>query len=175
MKKKRRIIIGMICVVVLIIMGNFLIKRNKEEDSNYKIYYINAKGTSIVEKNYFGEMEYADVALENLLLALKESPDVKLQAAIPAEVEVEDYTLEYGKICLYFNEAYKKLNPVQEVLTRAAVVRSLTQIPNVNEVMFYVDDTPLTSRDGKSIWIYESCGLCTEYRVVDQLLCGDRI
>lgn len=150
MKKKRRIIIGMICVVVLIIMGNFWIKRNKEEDSNYKIYYINAKGTSIVEKNYFGEMEYADVALENLLLALKESPDVKLQAAIPAEVEVEDYTLEYGKICLYFNEAYKKLNPVQEVLTRAAVVRSLTQIPNVNEVMFYVDDTPLTSRDGKA-------------------------
>lgn len=148
---KKKIIAGVsLCLCgFLVFLFCTVLGSGKQPVSEYKIYYVNAKGTSLVECDYLGEMQYADKAIEEMLEALKESTDVKLLPAIPAEVEVEEYTLSYGKVGLYFNENYRKLDPVREVLTRAAVVRSLTQISKVNEVMFYVGGKPYTNRDGE--------------------------
>lgn len=175
MKKKRMIGAGICLCGFFVFLFWFVFEgKQKESASEYKIYYVNAKGTSLVESDYYGEMEYADQAIEEMLEALKASPDVQLQPAIPAEVEFEEYTLAYGKVGIYFDESYRKLDPVREVLTRAAVVRSVTQIANVNEVMFYVGGKPFTNREGdeygymKAADFVQNTGSSINYYVVTE-------
>lgn len=76
---------------------------------------------------------------------------VDCKSAIPSDVEVIDFTLEDGRLDLHFNEAYRKMQKTEELLCRAAVVQSLTQIADVNLVKFYVGDETLTRSDGTEV------------------------
>ena len=102
-----------------------------------------------MEKAYQGEMQDTDKAVEEMLEALKKNvKGIEEQAAIPAKVKIERYTLDDEKLCLYFNENYRNMDIVQEVLCRAALVRSLTKINGVDLVAFYVEESPLTNNEG---------------------------
>lgn len=125
-------------------------KNNDEMDSQYKLYRINQDGTGLVETAYQGETEDTDKAVREMIEALKDADDtIEVQPAIPKNVKLESYVLEDEKLMLYFNEEYGKMDTVQEVLCRAALVRSLTQLEGVEQVAFYVNGEPLTSRSGE--------------------------
>lgn len=51
---------------------------------------------------------------------------------IPQDVRVDSYILEGTLLTLYFNETYRTMNQVQETLSRAAIVRTLTQVEGWN-------------------------------------------
>ena len=92
-----------------------------------------------------------DEEVKGMLSALQKCDDeVKAQAALPKKVKLERYTLEDEKLILYYNAAYGKMDTVREVLCRAALVRSLTQIDGVDLVMICVDGTPLTDKKGNT-------------------------
>lgn len=119
-------------------------------DAKYKIYHVNTEGTALLEVAYTKEMGDANRAVAEMLKSLKKSEDAKDgQPSIPEGVEVLDYVLEDEKLSLYFNEKYGQMGVVQEVLCRAALVRSLTQIEGVDLVAIYVDGSPLTNKDGE--------------------------
>ena len=119
-------------------------------DSEYKLYLINQEGTGLVETVYEGEIENPKAAVEEMIEKLGTMDDeLGVQPAIPKEVKLKQYTLEEEKLSLYFNSEYTKMDTVQEVLCRAALVRSLTQIDEVDQVAFYVDEKPLTNKEGE--------------------------
>lgn len=126
--------------------------RDKEADiehAKYTIYHINAEGTGLKESAYTGQMEQTETAVEDMLEALKKpDKDIEEQPAIPKKVKVTRTELDGEKLRIDFNAGYADMGTVQEVLTRAAVVRSLTQIPGVDMVAFTVDGTPLTDKAG---------------------------
>lgn len=132
----------------------------KEEDvfsAPYKIYYLNAEQTGLVEEAYTGETKDAQKAVEEMLECLRKGTDkIEEQSVLPEEVEILKYDLQDVKLTLYFNTAYMKMNPVQEVLCRAALVRSLTQLDGVKRVAFYVDGEPLKNRDGKEYGYFQA-------------------
>ena len=103
----------------------------------------------MVPKDYDGTGKSVDEEVKGMLSALQKCDDeVKAQAALPKKVKLERYTLEDEKLILYYNAAYGKMDTVREVLCRAALVRSLTQIDGVDLVMICVDGTPLTDKKG---------------------------
>ena len=119
-------------------------------DSEYKLYLINQEGTGLVETVYEGEIENPKAAVEEMIEKLGTMDDeLGVQPAIPKEVKLKQYTLKEEKLSLYFNSEYTKMDTVQEVLCRAALVRSLTQIDEVDQVAFYVDEKPLTNKEGE--------------------------
>lgn len=126
--------------------------RDKEEDlehAKYTIYHINAEGTGLKESVYNGQMKDAETAVDKMLEALKKpDKDIEEQPAIPKKVEVKGVSLDGEKLRIDFNGEYSRMDTVQEVLTRAAIVRSLTQIPGVDMVAFTVDGFPLTDKAG---------------------------
>ena len=69
-------------------------------------------------------------------------------SAIPEEVSVEVKDLRNGKLDLTFSESYSSLSKKSEVLLRAAVVQSLTQIEGISRVRFFIGDQPLREADG---------------------------
>ena len=133
-------------------------KKEDPADAAYQIYYINQPGTGLVEAVYEGATEPAQQAVSEMLAALKKHDDeMEVQPAIPDKVKLLNYTLEDEKLDLYFNGAYSRMDQVREVLCRAAVVRSLTQIEGVDLVRIHADGVPVTDREGNA-YGYQQAG-----------------
>ncbi len=120
------------------------------------LYYLNIENTKIIPQSYeaVSDTQDTDAMIKELLLQLMtDSGDVEYQKPIPSDVTVENYVLEETLLTLYFNEAYLNMDKVTEVLTRAAIVRTLTQVPGVECLVFYIADAPLADRHGNPIGV----------------------
>lgn len=144
MKTKR--ITMMLLLMSIMILGAGC--KKEEAESEYKVLFVNSQGTALVGQNYHGESENTEQIIEGMLEELQHSDNMELQPAIPVEVTVEKYECKSGKLDIHFSSEYKKMQTVREVLCRAAVVRTLTQIAGVNQVMFYIEDVALTDKEG---------------------------
>ncbi len=119
-------------------------ERPKEEGTGYRIYYINKEETAVVARSYRPEGVTTEDLMGEFLECLREtSGDPEEKPAIPANVALLDYTLEKGQLSLQFDHTYLEMKPLYEILCRAAIVRTLCQIPEVENVSFLVEDTPL--------------------------------
>lgn len=117
----------------------------KEKQSNEMyIYYLNADGNALVQEVY----PLMDV--EGVL------DKMKMHTLLPKGVEIEKYKLDRLQLMLYFNEAYLDMNKSTEILVRAAIVQTMTQLSNVEFVSFYIGNDMLRDNDGNAF------GLMTE-------------
>ena len=156
MKKRRWIVLVLFTLISFICLTGCM-KKKDVASAPYKIYYLNPEQTGLVEEAYTGETEEPEKAAEEILTCLKEgSEGIQGQSVIPDGVEIERFTLDDEKLDLYFNSSYHDMNTVQEVLCRAALVRSLTQINEINLVGFHVDGEPLTNNEGKEYGYFQS-------------------
>jgi germination protein M len=93
-----------------------------------------------------------DGLIQEFLAVLSSDPeDADYRKPIPSNVEVTGYSLEGVLLTLKFDEDYSSMSQVEEVLCRAAVVRTMTQIDGVDCVAFYIGDTPLQDSTGAVI------------------------
>lgn len=155
MKKRKWMIVTIFAIFCLLSVG--ACKKKDVASSPYKIYYLNAEQTGLVEEAYTGETKDPQKAAEEILKCLKKgSEDIQEQSVIPDGVEIENFTLDDEKLDIYFNAAYNDMDTVQEVLCRAAIVRSLTQIDGIDLVGFYVDGVRLANEEGKEYGYFQS-------------------
>ena len=123
-----------------------------EKESKYYIEYLNKDKTGIVQAEYEPVAEDTDGLINEFLAALCSEPDdVDCRKPIPNDVEITKYSLDGALLTLYFDADYLKMNEVEEVLCRAAIVRTMTQINGVDCLSFYVDEKSLTDANGKII------------------------
>lgn len=123
-----------------------------EEESGYKIWYMNQQETRVDYK--YKELQAKDTEglLEEMLKTLKENPaDEEYKSVFPENIRVVSYELNHHQLYLDFSIEYLDMPKVYEVLCRAALVRSLCQIPEVVYVGFRVDGQPLTQLDGSVV------------------------
>lgn len=93
-----------------------------------------------------------ETMIEEFFAALCAEPDdVDYRKPIPSDVEITKYSLDGALLMIYFDADYLNMNEVEEVLCRAAIVRTVTQIAGVDCVNFYVDETPLTDAEGRLV------------------------
>lgn len=123
-----------------------------QEESRYHIAYLNKDKTGIVEVPYEMKATTTEAMIEEFFAALCAEPDdVDYRKPIPSDVEITKYSLDGALLTVYFDADYLNMNEVEEVLCRAAIVRTLTQITGVDCVSFYVDETPLTDAEGRLV------------------------
>lgn len=118
----------------------------------YNIHYVNKEETRTLTREYVSDTEDTKELLLELLEQL---------ATIPAKLEYEaplsngfallGYTLENGQLTMNFDEHYKEMDITKEVLVRAAMVRTVTQIPGVDYVSFTVQGEMLADSSGNAI------------------------
>lgn len=128
--------------------GIMLLSDRKAADA-IQIYGVNTEGTALVEMPYDPGGLTGEEAVSDLLDTLTQTAETDVRPAIPNGVEVQDYTLEGEKLTLDFNTGYTAMDTVQEVLCRAAVVRSMTRLDQVDMVRILVDSAPLVNENGK--------------------------
>ncbi len=143
-------IIGMIlCLVWSFIMIGC---SDQDKGTAMNIYYLNPDGNALVQEEYFRQATDGKEAVKEVLKALRNPRDTKdFQTTVPDSVKVEQFQLQNQILELTFNKDYSKLTRSSEVLLRAAMVQTLVQIPGVNYVSFYIEDTPLKNTSGTAI------------------------
>ena len=122
------------------------------DEKLYNIYYVNNEETKNISGEYFTQTEDAEEVLEELLEQLSTVPSrFEYEAPLAGNFELLGYTLDNGQLTMNFNTDYRGMGSVKEVLTRAAIVRTLTQIQGIDYVTFMVQGDLLTDSSGIAI------------------------
>lgn len=145
---KKRMILAV--VVLLVTAGLCACGRGKQEGSySYQIYYVNKEGTRVVSEEYVTDTSSEDKEelLQEFIGLLKDTSD-RPEYLSPLSDSYQGYALNEGQVNLDFSEDYAKQGHIVEVLGRAAVVRTVTQIDGIDTVTFSVQGEALVDAIG---------------------------
>lgn len=123
--------------------------READSGSVYKIFYPDKDYSSIVSEERRVVSGNSAVMLEALLDLLKETPaDGKGNAPISGDIIPLGYSYSNQKVIIDFPSAYRELDRAKEILIRASIVETVTQLEDVRTVSFLVDGRELRDSDG---------------------------
>ena len=151
MKIKNRILaVLLLAVLVISMMGCG--SKSVVSGTVYKIYYVNKEETKIFSAEYGTETQDTEALLGELLEQLGTTGErMEYIAPLAGDFALLDHTLDNGQLTLNFDEQYRKMDVIREVLVRAAIVRTLTQIPGVDYVAFTIQGEMLTNEAGVAV------------------------
>lgn len=139
--------------IVLAAIFLFLTGCGKEADTKgNQVYYLTIESTKIIPDTVQLDSELtAEEQVKALLECLQKEPhDSKFRRTIPENIKVSSKVKDY-QVILDFSEEYNLLSPTEEILVRAAIVRTLTQVEGISYVTFLVDHQPLMNKDGSLV------------------------
>lgn len=159
LKLLRRGLLFLVCFLCLTGCGKREGKGTETIEDVYKIYYLNSAMTKLEPQDYHmtqkPENDLEDVTdwrIRNLMEQLRTVPkDLDRQAAVPDKVGFERYKLEDTVLYLYFDNNYSMMNGTREILCRASLVRTLTQVKGVDYVAVYTAEQPLMDSSGSPV------------------------
>ncbi len=127
-------------------------EQEAESGSVYDIYYVNNEETNTLTRQYVSETTDSSKLLQELLGQLGTLPSkLEYKAPLADGFKLLGYTLENGQLTMNFDDKYKSMDITKEVLTRAAIVRTVTQIPEISLVSFTVQGEMLADSSGMAI------------------------
>lgn len=117
-----------------------------------QIYYVSTDKNSITAVDYEYKSHDINDQIEEAVDKLSEEPDdIDYITTIPSGVEVGRFELSDGALNLYLVGDYDSLDIYTEILVRAAIVKTLTQLEEVKNVSFYVNNRPLIDSSGEAV------------------------
>lgn len=142
----------LIVLPIVLLMLSGCMGKQKESDSDYHIEYLNKDKTGIVKVDYEPSATDTDRMIEEFLEMLAADPEsLDYRKTIPADIYVTSYAVDGVLLTLNFSTTYQNLPISEEVLRRAAIVRTMIQIPGIDCVAFLVGDSPLTDTSGNVV------------------------
>jgi len=133
---KKIISIMMLLTICLLLFGCAEDESKKKE---MYVYYLNADGNALIQEVY-------------PMMDIEETIDVlKTHSVIGGSVKLDEYKVMSNRLELYFDTDYFTLEKSKEVLSRAAIVQTLTQLAGVDFVSFYIGKDPLMDSRGHAL------------------------
>lgn len=129
---------------LLLLLASFLLLmgcqgNDRAEEAGYKLFCSNSDGTALQEELYTPEAEGGIELVEELLNAMAgEIARTDCRSVFPENLTAKVSTLKDGRLTIDFDKTYHEMSHIKEVLFRAAVVQTMTQITDVQEVVFTV-------------------------------------
>lgn len=124
-------------------------EQKQEEGTVYQIYEINKDETKVSSYDFVTDEAQTQELVQLLIGQLSTASDnTDSRAAIAEPLRLNGYSITDENVVLDFDASYGDLSLTGEVLTRAAIVRTLTQVKGINYVSVTVDDVPLKNRSG---------------------------
>ena len=121
-------------------------------EASHGVYQMNLDETRIVKVAYEMEGDTVEALVQSCIDALQQQPeDNAYKSIISGSVQVVDYTYDSAKrlVTLYFDPSYENLMPTKEILTRAAIVKTLTQYSEeIQYVSFVIGQVPMKEDNG---------------------------
>ncbi len=122
----------------------------KETESKYKIYYVNEEQGEVLAESFVPSEETTQTMLEEMTEKLNKK-NAEGHTLLPENIEIQSCVNDDGMIRVDFNQEYHDLNPVDEVLLRASIVKDYVQIPDIYLVTITAGGTPIVDSQGQEI------------------------
>ena len=152
MRKLKSLLLVIMILSVFLMNGCKSVQETDEEEEQFKIYFIDPSGMELQGVNSdIGALEQ-DKRVGGILETMREDRGGCL-SPFPYEVRVKEFSLSDKKLVVDFNAAYNNMDTVTEVLLRAAIVLTMTQLEEVDYVTFKVNGTEYVDNNGKPIGI----------------------
>lgn len=133
-------------ILICILSMCFFLRCGKDENyDGYYIFGIDANETKVSYEKYTPSSKDTNGLITEFLDRMSnEQEDMHMKKAIPDDVIIDNYVLsEEGSLSVYFNSSYGNYTGVLEILRRAAIVKTLCQIPGIIGVSFMLQDSLL--------------------------------
>ena len=154
MKKAGHLLLRIALVMGLLLCTACGDRREAQEVTSYKIYYVNNDETKIVDREYMSETSDGALLLAEFLEQLAHiSEKMEYETLLEKEISVVGHTLYNGLLTLDFDESYHNLRGTREILARASIVRTLTHIPGVERITFTVNGEQLMDAAGAAVGV----------------------
>lgn len=133
----------------------FITGCSKEKESgDYKIYYSDKDSTRLLEGRYSLIEKEPKKQIEEFVEVMSKNPEqldrIKI---IPDDVELKSVEIQEKTAYLNFNANYFSMPKNTEILCRAAMVLTMTQIEGIDSVAIQIEGSDLTDSGGKKIGI----------------------
>ena len=128
-------------------------------ENEYFIYYINTAMDTLVESRYTSTYQKDDVAalVEDLIAQfLKVPDDLEALGALPDKVTYQGFNIDGNILYLNFDTNYQNMDVSREVLARAALAKTLTQIESIEYISIRSGDQPLVNALGENVGLISS-------------------
>lgn len=151
----KRLVYGTLLLLMVWMMAGCSVDEDTQEVYNYKIFYLNTAMTRLAPQDYETKTTDQDALVKELLDQFMVVPkDLDSQAALSDKVSLTKYQKEDVVLYLYFDAGYgsrSNMNTSREILCRAALAKTLTQIPGIEYINIYVGDQPLLDGQGNPV------------------------
>ncbi len=148
MKKIFGILVLFSCMVFLTACA----QEKKENENIFQVYYVSNSETKVEVHPYNMQATEPEWQMRELIKCLSSDPEkLEYKAPLSMGFEVLGTKLEEGMLEINVSESYYKLSATTEVLVRASIVRTLTQIPQIRFVTITVDGNPLNDSKGRAV------------------------
>lgn len=138
---------------VLCLSGLTSCRQETDENQNvYQVYYISNSETKVEIHEHEMVADSRREQLDELIECLSAMPEkLEYKAPLAMGFQVLSVELKEGRVLLDVDAAYKNMPATTEVLVRAALVNTLTQIPEVNYVGITVEGNQLFDSAGELV------------------------
>lgn len=162
MKGKK--VLCILCTVILVFGMTGCGEKTDKQLMSYQIFYINSDGSGLTGKTYQLKDAKRDLVsvIKELIIRLQTPQEESLKSPIDEGIQVVDYQIKENQLSVYFSAGYNNKSGLDEILSRAAIVKTLCQIQEIEYVEFYVEDQPLML-SGNAV------GLMSQESFVDEL------
>lgn len=149
--------IGMFFAVLLLAAALTGCEKEKQISSGYRIYCVDESGISLETEEYTPQAKSGEALIRELAAELGEAPGQPgHHRAIPDGIGILSTVLTGRSLRVDFNGTYSEMDNITEVFCRAAVVKTLVQVPEVDTVEFTINGQELTDSQGNPIGVMSS-------------------
>jgi len=145
-------------LMVLVLFGTGCAGKEKSTEKEYVIYYLDRDENHIMSLPYETKTPKAekDFLVKELLMQLgTQREEIGYKPAM-VDFTVKNCIVRESQVTLNLSKEYEMMDFTKEVLVRAAIVKTLTQIEGVELVRIQVEGKDLTDADGKLVGVMAS-------------------
>ena len=143
-----------LCIMFMLVLTACGKKQKAADETVYRIYEVNKEETKVASREITTTETDTEKLLGVLIEELEKTPeDTENRAAITEAIQLQSSTVADDSANLKCGVGYYAQSLTGEILTRAAIVRTLTQIPDVHYVSFLVDGSALLNNQGAPVGV----------------------
>lgn len=145
--------IAKLLLLVFLVLGTLVgCEQVEPEGTAVEISYLDKSETKIVSEQHYLQGTTTKEKIVEVLSLLTAVPENKeLKATLSGGINIINYSYEGTQVTVSLGDKYKELSKTTEILTRAAIVKSLTQLEDVEVVMITIGGEPILDSAGNEI------------------------